>query len=367
MALRSPGRETMWKATQGWERARHTEARRLEISEEEMELFRYYRSKPEMAPVNEDDFRDVYNDVDTDLEFISQQKKEKGMGVKSIRGELLENIIAEHVELSDWFGDSAYTVRTAEYDDRRGVDIVFEFARQDSSVIRVAADVTVSERIDNIDKKETVIKEGIKSGQLASVKYFQSEIDRTKGKIEQLPHILLSVSPEQVQEIAKKVKAEGIKIMGKDSIQLLLIEQLHDQLDSQVHYSLKILMEKLDSIYSRLSKEAQREVRQIATLALDLETQPKKIERVLKEIENSKNLLKEAQILEIQDYLTSIFKIKEVLDFSQELREKKNNSFDRETVKRVQEQKEENLVIQAAHSPSWNFDLPPYLRSLVAT
>ena len=145
-------------------------------------------------------------------------------------GPILEALVTEQIELSEWFGPGVETRKTTDYDDiKNGVDTVAEINRDNSRThLAVAIDVTLNST--RLNKKFKGIRAEVGRGALAHVKYYENG-DGEKGSLENIPRVVLGASSEVVHELARLWIEDGHKKeLAQHPIQMLFLNQIHSQL-----------------------------------------------------------------------------------------------------------------------------------------
>ena len=144
--------------------------------------------------------------IEEDLDHLDSAEIEKVKEGKR-RGEALEVIVGDQVELNDWFGPNALLTRTSEYDDvMNGIDAVAEFDfGEERKPERLALGVDASMRADvvMIERKITRNIEKV-TGQRepAEVRYFESQIldaaghPSVKGRLEAVGPVVIGLVGE---------------------------------------------------------------------------------------------------------------------------------------------------------------------------
>ncbi len=251
-------------AARGWEGAKNVEGEKYPLIDEEKEVLKMAKKEPRPEI---QDFTDVYpqEEVSADKQWLEQQRTREVEVAKTSRGKILETIIRRQAELSNWLGDNCHTVATTEYDDRANhVDFVVEWEKPDGQICRLAVDITTTEDPGIVNKKEELIEEEIERGTLTTVKYFESEADQTKGKIEQLPRVVLAVDRQSIQKLCKDLVREKPKELAKSPEQLLLLKEIRLQMVDQIEYAFALLLENLDQQFKFFSPEEKQELRKLA-------------------------------------------------------------------------------------------------------
>ncbi|MBI4160336.1 MAG: hypothetical protein HY506_00315 [Candidatus Yanofskybacteria bacterium] len=149
-----------------------------------------------------------YKDIDADLRYVAEHKKEfirtntpAQQEAKKL-AELFEMLLAQLAELQNWFGDDVFIMETAEYDDiRAGIDAVIEILKDGAfSHLGLAVDVTFSEK--QVEKKLERIRDEIDYYELPEVKYFISQSGDFKGRLSNIPRVVVAVNRKNLGELA---------------------------------------------------------------------------------------------------------------------------------------------------------------------
>src|SRR3989344_6119444 len=177
------------------------------ISSTEEEVFRRLIPKFQALRINMDEFEGVYpkEEIERDKRSI-EMKKGLFDHVNSPfhqRAQILEALLAEQIELSEWLGGDAMTIVPTEYDDLyHGVDLAAEFKGTDTlRYLAMGVDVTTSKI--SIMNKLAIIKSHIKDGSLTEMKYFTSEgLPDFHGRMTNIPSIVLGADARTINELA---------------------------------------------------------------------------------------------------------------------------------------------------------------------
>ena len=230
------------------------------ISEAEQEAFDLLSEKHKELAIKLDPekFSDEYRpeDIELDKEAV-ERKRSKMVGLESViykRAQLLEAILAEQIDLSDWFGSDVMTIIPSEYDDFfNAIDLVAEFEKEETFQY-MAAGIDVTSSAHPVKKKLDTIKSHIQDGSLTKMKYFQSERNTTQKKLENVFKFVIGVDPRTIHELAslwltvhkariiddslnkdeiedlrQKAKEAQVKL-AKHRAQVLILKQLQAQL-----------------------------------------------------------------------------------------------------------------------------------------
>lgn len=161
-----------------------------------------------------------------DADHLDPEVREEQNRIKK-RSEALEVVIDDQVELNDWFGSNATLVRLAEYDDYvNGADVVVEFDMGEEKAERfaIAIDASFGTQGDTLERKtkrnlRKVLGIKDRNGEIAKpaeIKYFRSEIDDHKGKLEMVVPVVVGIDKRHCNQIMG-LFADLIKLRsGKD-------------------------------------------------------------------------------------------------------------------------------------------------------
>ncbi len=116
------------------------------------------------------------------------------------RGALLEAIVNDQIDSSDWFGESAIVIVPSRFDDVvNGVDSIVEFEEGiDHSYLALAIDVTKSG--EHLTKKFDKIRTSIEKGELSRVKYFESR--GVQKELLPIPRVVVGADQKTMEEVA---------------------------------------------------------------------------------------------------------------------------------------------------------------------
>lgn len=221
--------------------------------------------------ISMDDFN--YKDLEEDKAAVERMKagyqrndsdEEKEAKVLA---DILEAIILEESESSNWFGQSASTIKTSDYDDYiNHIDTIIEFEKEESikpDCIALGIDATFST---NINKKFDIIKKEMESGTLAQIKYFSSS--RAKGIYLQVPRLVVGADVKTIKKLGelwldKDSNAEGAKREAKRALenhpaQFQLLKQMILEAGAFEKYAQKINRPEIAELYAGLKKLIQK-------------------------------------------------------------------------------------------------------------
>ena len=196
-------------------------------------------------PIDPRKFTD-YRDVDKDIELVAKAEKryadefaqkspEEQRTVKLSK--IIEAIIFEHGEKSNWFGESATTIQASRYDDIvHHVDTIIEFEEGPASAshLAVAIDVTIA---DHIGKKFDYIKKSIDEGKLTEIKYFVSEFLGFHGRKTNVPHVVIGIDKKTAYSVADAWIKGDMKKLATHPIQITILEEMRVELEAFKNYA----------------------------------------------------------------------------------------------------------------------------------
>lgn len=202
------------------------------------------KNKPQLDDFKQIESKGIYNEIDI------ERDKRKILAIKNKfkkdatqRSEILEAVLTEQIELSNWLGDNSSTVETTKYDDYiNHTDFIVEFPN-DKNINRLAIDVTVSNDTNTLDEKYEYIKNQLDNNKGADIKYFQSEFNQDeKGPLSDIPRVVIAMDQENIQKlshvIAKILKKEiSKKELACNPLQLEILEDIISQLKEQLTYT----------------------------------------------------------------------------------------------------------------------------------
>ncbi len=145
--------------------------------------------------------------VRRDKERIEKKKREIGeLGTgPTKKAQLLEALLTEQIELSNWFGESTYTIVPAEFDDLfHGVDLALEIEDEDG-IKHLALGVDVTSSPISIRKKLKIIKDHIANGTLTAMEYFHSEDHNPDfyGTMSNIPQVVIGADGKTIKELGE--------------------------------------------------------------------------------------------------------------------------------------------------------------------
>ncbi len=142
---------------------------------------------------------------------------------------ILECLLFEQGEQSEWFGPTASTIKTSRFDDiANGVDMLVEFEETPARLTHsaFAMDVTFSTAA---GAKFDKIKNRLKTGELASIKYFCSAKSPFRGELSRIPLTVASAHPKTIYELTELWLEKDYTALSSHWIQFQILEELIEQ------------------------------------------------------------------------------------------------------------------------------------------
>ncbi len=268
------------------------------LSEAEEKAFDLLKTKYEKAAIDMANFEKVAGygkeRVKRDQERVRRKKGEiQEFGTEPTRkAQLLEALLTEQIELSNWFGENTYTIIPAEFDDLfHGIDLALEIEDEDG-IKHLALGIDVTSSSASVRKKLKIIKDHIANGTLTAMEYFHSEDHNPDfyGTMNNIPQVVIGTNGKTIRELGELwMSAYGLAKLRRDSkqdplspeaeehqkrsakeakqkladhrVQILMLEEIKMQLIAFQKFALKMsrapiavkMMEVLDLINSILS------------------------------------------------------------------------------------------------------------------
>lgn len=153
--------------------------------------------------------------------------------------DVFEGIMYEHIEQSNWFGDTASTIKTSLYDDYvNQVDLIVEFSEESQALSHLGLAVDVTFGTIDMQEKFEKIRQEILSGKLTEVKYFESEHSRHKGLYQRLPRVVIGVERDRVVELAALwLNPKRKKEFANHPIQKVILQEIVLQLEKFLEFA----------------------------------------------------------------------------------------------------------------------------------
>lgn len=175
---------------------------------------------------------------------IAEVKRLEGIFEPSpskIHADILEAIVCEHGELSNWFGPESQIIKTSRFDDYiNKIDMVVETKGDDRGVSRfshlaLGIDVTFGSR--DLYRKFDTIRANIDNGTLGEVKYFRSDRQHVTRYLRKVPQIVVGVAIEKVRELGLLWMNRKNKELSEHAVQVTILEEAMLQLKAFIEYA----------------------------------------------------------------------------------------------------------------------------------
>lgn len=211
--------------------------------------------------IDEKDFKNLYSEerIEADLEYVDKTEKEfeeksspEQKEAKKLAS-IFEAIVYDQGERSNWLGENATTIKSSRYDDiKNGVDIIVEFPDREkvtASHLALAVDVTFS---DDLKEKMDRIKNEIRQGKLATVKYFKSDFLNLGGEKTNVPKVIVGADTNTLKEVMELWVAKKENSLAIHPVQFIILEEILDQLDNYREYAKKFNKQEIVKTYDKL-------------------------------------------------------------------------------------------------------------------
>jgi hypothetical protein len=169
--------------------------------------------------INETNFSDKYSDkeIRMDLKYVEKMKEkfneyknenlDKATIEKIEKGrrtsEAFEISVIYNFDINDWAGKDALIKRATEYDDiYNNVDAIIEFDLDEVHRITITIDASTNPDFEKIKEKiERNIEKLTNKEKQTQVKYFQSQVDNTKGKLLGVIPVVVGAEGKNINKI----------------------------------------------------------------------------------------------------------------------------------------------------------------------
>jgi hypothetical protein len=196
-------------------------------------------------------FVDLYGEenVTRDLRKVEELKSKFQSHESKKAADVFEAVLHQHVELSDWLGPDAETIRASEFDDIvNGVDLVVEF-NEDDTTKHLALGVDVTFGLQTMQKKFDRIKTEIEADKLATVKYFEAH--GFKGSLTQTPRVVVGVELDKVIQLAGLWQRGDNRTLSSHIAKDIVADSIEKQLRAFLLYAQEIKSEAATKSYMR--------------------------------------------------------------------------------------------------------------------
>lgn len=167
------------------------------------------------------------------------RQHEEAFDANKMLATIIEAIMYEHIEQSNWLGENTRTIKTSFFDDiRNGVDLIAEFedGRDSFTHMGLAIDVTFGNTASQ--NKILEIRKNIEQGKLAEIKYFESERSPYKGLYQNLPRVVVGADRNHISDLIRLWSDKTRKKdMPEHPIHGMIIHEILDQLTCFEQYA----------------------------------------------------------------------------------------------------------------------------------
>lgn len=200
-----------------------------EILRETQKIMKNYAGRKDLN-IKMKGLKDKYSEqeIQKDINWtIAEILKEQKRNLNSHASKMMENMVTD---LGDkWFGENVRVVLLSPYDDRKAHgDVVMEI-KTNGEIIRILIDLTTATNRNETNEKMSRNELEIKNNELASLKYFISKFDGTRGQLNFLPRVIAGVQSIKLLD-ACKLMAKGDVAAGKSVIPALILDEMRLQL-----------------------------------------------------------------------------------------------------------------------------------------
>ncbi len=194
--------------------------------------------------IRPEEFSGLYGEdvIARDVAAVNKRKESFGAPDRAkFASEIMEGIIYDQSERSDWLGPHAHTIKTSDYDDiMNGVDLVVEFDEPEQSRKHLALGVDATFGSHHLDSKFSRIKSEIDSGELATIKYFRSQSGSFMGRLSHIPRVVTGIDQDHLLDLAGTWEQGLNKELGVHPAQRLVLAQIAQQLKTYAAYAERI-------------------------------------------------------------------------------------------------------------------------------
>ena len=199
----------------------------------------YHRAETILAEsaIDMDAFIDPYGaeNVQRDKDYIQKVERSPQFIPPSEDALLLEAVMADQIELSDWMGPETFTQKTSRFDDIvNGTDLIAEL-KEHRAHLGLAINVTFG--ASQIGRKLSKIRGHLLDNRMGTIKYFLSENSDFQGRLMRIPQIVVGVEEKIVRELGVAWITKQHKILAEHPIQKLIITEIVSQLDAQIAFA----------------------------------------------------------------------------------------------------------------------------------
>lgn len=227
-----------------------------EVSAFEELALPYLKAKPRMTEF-------PYKDLGENLKLIKKREEEAMKNdsleqkLNYVRVKIFEALLGTVMEL--YWMPEAFITETSDYDDwRNGADAVLEMG-----LFKTIIDFTCQRDKEKLNEKIQGALSKIDRGELGSVKYFISQVDKRKHALIRLPIIIIGLSATTVRELLSLYQAGRKKELENHWVKSAIAEEILAQIKKFKEYINNTMRtgynyteaQRMSSSYDRLERE----------------------------------------------------------------------------------------------------------------
>lgn len=225
------------------------------------------RAANRIDQINPDSFIDLYGKKSVQAEklwaegqdeFHERNNTPKEKWHKDV-ADILEAILHHQIEANNYFGENAWTFKTCAIDDyKNGVDSIVEIRHPEqhsATHTGFAMDVTSAGDPERLTRKVERILNNIQRGELAKIKYFQSEFLNFRGEKNNIPLFVIGCDIKHTEQLADLWYNEEQDTLAEHPIQVLLLKQIMQQARLYRDFAEQHNQPKIAAIYDQTLQE----------------------------------------------------------------------------------------------------------------
>jgi len=151
---------------------------------------------------------------------------------------ILEAMLNEMIGLHNLLGQRAEAITSSDFDDiRNGVDLIVEFqdeTGENASHLALAIDVTFTSAV---NEKIRRIKDKIIQGELTSIKYFSSEFLGSKGKLLDVPRVVIGIDRSSIEELGEVWLSNNKRALATHGVQRVVLDEVVMELEGLAEFA----------------------------------------------------------------------------------------------------------------------------------
>jgi len=212
-------------------------------------------------------------------------------------GKRLEYCFAEGFQSYDWLGDEVFVTPASEHDDiENGIDLILAVETENGEVMLMGVDVVSTKEPQVVDDKILRNVDGLNKGSLSQIRYFKSEDFPSLKPSQQMPRVVLGLETGSGMALYEKfVKAATGEIPKNSLAQGEMINQIREEVVTQLGYYLELTCRKFHEFISRKAKLSPEDNKALAELG--------KLAGVVKNINKCSDQINTAPFRDLTNFL----------------------------------------------------------------